>query len=67
MSPSARKALGSFGLIAYMLVFIAFAAMLGERVLANAPWWGTLLYFIVAGVIWAAPLKPLFGWMNKAD
>ncbi len=66
MSPSARKALGSLALLAYMLVFIVLATMLGERVLANAPWWATLLYFVVAGVIWAAPLKPLFGWMNKA-
>jgi len=66
MSPSARKALGSFALIAYMLVFIGFAAVLGERVLANTPWWVALIYFVIAGVIWAAPLKPLFGWMNKA-
>lgn len=65
MSPSARKALGSIALIAYMLVFIGFAAVLGERVLANAAWWASLIYFIVAGIIWAAPLKPLFGWMNK--
>jgi hypothetical protein len=65
MSPSARKALGSLALIAYLIVFVALAAVLGERVLARAPWWAELLYFVVAGVIWALPLKPLFAWMNK--
>lgn len=67
MTQSARKAIGSFGLLAYMIAFIALAVVLGERILpARAGLWHAV-YFVVAGVIWVAPLKPLFGWMNKPD
>ncbi|MGE3143014.1 MAG: DUF2842 domain-containing protein [Hyphomonadaceae bacterium] len=65
MSPSARKALGSLALLAYLAIFIIAAMALGERVLAGAPWWAAALYFALAGLIWIAPLKPLMAWMNK--
>lgn len=65
MPQSARKAVGIAGLLIYLTAFIALAAMLGERILAHAPWWAALVYFAAAGVAWALPLKPLFGWMNK--
>lgn len=65
MSPSARKAIGSFALIAYMTAFIALAVLIGERILPPRPGLWHLLYFVVAGVVWVAPLKPLFAWMNK--
>lgn len=67
MSPSARKALGSLALLVYMVLAIALAVVLAERFLTGAPWWAQLLFYLVAGVIWIAPLKPLFGWMNKRD
>ncbi len=67
MSQSARKAIGSFGLIAYMIAFIVIAVIVGERVLPASPGIWHLVYFVIAGVIWVAPLKPLFGWMNKPD
>lgn len=67
MTQSARKAIGSFGLLAYMVLFIAFAVMLGERILPAQPGAWHVVYFVIAGVIWVLPLKPLFGWMNKPD
>ncbi|MEL7231576.1 MAG: DUF2842 domain-containing protein, partial [Pseudomonadota bacterium] len=33
--------------------------------LATAPKWLTLIFFVIAGIGWAVPLKPVFGWMNS--
>ncbi len=67
MTQRARKAIGSFALIAYMITAIVLILILAERLLAGAPWWGQLAFYVVAGVIWIAPLKPLFAWMNRPD
>lgn len=65
MSPSARKAIGSLALLAYLATYIVLAISLSERFVVGAPRWAQLIFFAVAGVIWVLPLKPLFGWMNK--
>jgi hypothetical protein len=66
MNTRTRKALGCFVLLAYLALYAALAATLGGYILAHAPNWAALIYYIVAGVIWVAPLKPLFAWMNRA-
>jgi len=67
MNARTRKAIGCFVLIAYLALYAAAAAALGASVLAHAPNWAALLYFLAAGVIWVAPLKPLFAWMNRGS
>jgi hypothetical protein len=64
MNARTRKALGCFVLLAYLALYAALAATLGGYVLACTPNWAALLYYVVAGVIWVLPLKPLFAWMN---
>ena len=66
MNARTRKAIGCFVLIAYLALYAAGAAALGAYVLGHAPNWAALIYFLAAGVIWVAPLKPLLGWMNRA-
>ena len=65
MNARTRKAFGCFVLLAYLVLYAALAAMLGSYVLAHAPNWAALIYYVVAGVIWVVPLKPLFAWMNR--
>ena len=67
MNTRTRKAIGCFVLIAYLALYAAGAAALGASVLARAPNWAALLYFLAAGVIWVAPLKPLLAWMNRGS
>jgi hypothetical protein len=50
-----------------MLLYAAAAATLGAWLLPALPFWAELAYYAVAGVIWIAPLKPLFAWMNRPD
>ena len=66
MDTRTRKALGCLVLLAYLALYAALAAMLGVYILTHAPNWTALVYFIVAGVIWVLPLKPLFAWMNRS-
>jgi predicted membrane channel-forming protein YqfA (hemolysin III family) len=66
MNTRTRKALGCFVLLAYLALYAALAATLGTYVLAHTPNWAALIYYVVAGVVWVAPLKPLFDWMNRA-
>ncbi len=65
MQKRARKALGCLVLLAYLAIYAALAAALGGYLVQILPWWGQLIYFAAAGVLWVLPLKPLFGWMNR--
>ncbi len=47
-------------LIAGWAVLVASAAPLIE----NAPRWLHIVYYLVAGIVWIVPLKPLLRWME---
>lgn len=63
MKPRMKKLLGLFillpALLAYILVAIVIADYLPDF------WLIELAYFIVAGVVWAFPMKYLMDWMNR--
>lgn len=61
----ARKALGCSLLLAYLALYVGAAASVGAWLLPRAPAWAEFIYYVVAGLVWVAPLKPLFAWMNK--
>jgi hypothetical protein len=64
MSGGARRAIGALVILVFLTFYLALAATLGGQ-LANAPWWAQLLFYAVAGVAWAFPLRPLFVWMGQ--
>jgi membrane protein implicated in regulation of membrane protease activity len=65
MNQRTRKLLGMFtlllGLLAYIVVVITIATTW-----LPSHWAIQLLFFAVAGVAWAIPLKPFMAWMNQA-
>ncbi|NWG54659.1 MAG: DUF2842 domain-containing protein [Hydrogenophilaceae bacterium] len=61
-----RKAIGAALLLLYLCVYIVLAAWLFEALVARAPFWLQMFYFAAAGLIWVAPLRPLFQWMNNS-
>ncbi len=63
MKPRVKKLLGLAVLLPAVTIYFFAAAALSEVLPAN-----TLIktaYFIVAGVVWAFPVKYLIFWMNS--
>lgn len=61
-----RKMIGSFILVAWMVAYIAVAAVVGDRI-AQEHWGWKLLYFPIVGMSWVLPLKPLLRWIHAKD
>jgi len=66
MQARTRKAIGCAVLLGYLGTYALAAAAVGVLLAPLLPPWGELIYYAVAGVIWVFPMKPLFGWMNRA-
>jgi predicted membrane channel-forming protein YqfA (hemolysin III family) len=63
LEPSWRQPVGILLillLIGGWAVLVASAAPL----LADAPRWLHILYYLAAGIVWILPLKPLLRWME---
>ncbi len=65
MDTRTRKAIGCYGLLAYLALYAALAASLGVALAPALPTWAELIYYAVAGILWIFPLRPLFRWMNR--
>ena len=61
-----RKMIGSLVLLAWLLGYVAVAAVVGDRI-ASEHWAWKLLYFPIVGMAWVIPLKPLLRWMHSRD
>ena len=61
-----RKAIGAICILAFMLMYIAVAAVIGDRV-SREHWAIQLVFFPVAGLLWILPLKPLLQWIHARD
>jgi Protein of unknown function (DUF2842) len=62
--PSWRKPAG-IGLI--LLLIVVWAAIVASvaPLLEGLPWAVHALYYLIAGIAWILPLKPLLRWMEK--
>lgn len=63
MTARVRKAIGSLVILAFMLVYMAVAAGVGNHI--PNQWFLRFAYFLIAGIAWSLPLIPLVIWMNK--
>ncbi len=61
--PSWRKPAGIFLILALILAWAILVVTLFDYV-ETLPWPVHAVYFIVAGIAWIAPLKPLLRWME---
>ena len=64
MARSQRRIIASIILLLFLAFWVWAAASIGSQ-LATAPKWLTLIFYVVAGIGWAVPLKPVFAWMNS--
>ena len=61
--PSWRQAAGMAAILLLIALWAVLVVHVGEH-LAGLPWPLLALYYLVAGTIWIAPLKPLLRWME---
>lgn len=59
-----RKPVAMIATLLFLAIWIAGAATIGTM-MTEWPRALQLLFYVVAGVAWVFPLKPLFGWMNS--
>jgi len=63
MTPSWRKPAGMFIILALILVWVVLIASFSATIGAWH-WTIQLVIYVVAGVVWILPLKPLLRWME---
>lgn len=61
--PSWRKPVGMF-LILGLIALWAFLIGSFSNELGTLPGWAQIPIYIVTGIVWIAPLKPLLQWME---
>ena len=63
MSAHLRKAIGAILILLFLLAYIGLAVTIGDH-LPDAKV-VKMVYFVVVGTAWGAPLIPLITWMNR--
>ncbi len=63
VAPTWRQGAGIFLILAWVTLWCVGVASLGALIVA-APWWAQAPYYVVAGIAWIFPLKPLLRWME---
>lgn len=64
LSPAAKRALGALAILIFLFAYIVLVASFASAIGAW-PIWVQAIFYAVAGVIWVAPLKPVFDWMGR--
>lgn len=63
MTARTRKAIGSAGIVLFVILYAAAVVTLGGYV--PKAWWAQLILYAVAGTAWGLPIIPLIKWMNS--
>ncbi len=63
MNPSWRKPVGALGIIAFITLWVILVASFSRAIGGWHVLLQTLVY-LVAGIVWILPLKPLLQWME---
>lgn len=62
-TPSWRKPAGMLGILAYVAIWATAVASL-SAVVGSWPVLLQAVFYLIAGTIWIAPLKPVLKWME---
>jgi hypothetical protein len=58
---------GTFGLIALVVVYCIVAGAIYANFLGGQAWWVLIAYFAVAGLLWFFPASWMIRWMARPD
>ncbi|MBV2142800.1 DUF2842 domain-containing protein [Falsochrobactrum sp. TDYN1] len=60
-----KKLIGTFLLVALVIIYAIFATMIAVALLANSSAWVHLLYFFLTGILWILPAMAIIWWMAQ--
>ncbi|GEM70397.1 hypothetical protein SAQ01S_01630 [Sphingomonas aquatilis NBRC 16722] len=63
MTPTWRKPAGMLIILSLIAIWCVGIVSL-SAVVGTWPWWLQALFYLVAGIVWILPLKPLLLWME---
>ncbi|MFG6281219.1 DUF2842 domain-containing protein [Sphingomonas sp. S6] len=63
MTPTWRKPAGMLIILSLIAIWCVGIVSLSEVVI-TWPWWLQAPFYLVAGIVWILPLKPLLLWME---
>ena len=67
MSQSVRKLIGTFTIVALVIVYALVATAIAAAKLADSSGWVHLAYFALTGLFWIVPAMFIIKWMAKPD
>lgn len=62
-----RKLVGTFALLALVIVYSLAAMMVAIALQVNASKFVEVMYYVVAGLAWVIPAGAIIWWMQKED
>ena len=63
MTPSWRKPVGMLIILSLIAIWSVLVSSL-SMIVGSLPWFAQLGFYLVTGIIWITPLKPLLRWME---
>ena len=63
MTPSWRKPAGTLAILLLIAVWAVLVVSLSDTI-ARWHWLLQLAYYVVTGIVWITPMKPLLRWME---
>ncbi|HEX8383043.1 MAG TPA: DUF2842 domain-containing protein [Sphingomonas sp.] len=63
MTPTWRKPAGAFAIIGIIVIWAAIVASLSP-IVGGWHWIVQTIFYLIAGIVWILPLKPLLLWME---
>ena len=58
-----RSFIGTILIIILVVAYAILATTIASSLLATAPWWVHLLYFLLSGLLWILPAMFIIKWM----
>lgn len=63
MSPRLKKLFGLLLLLPALLIYFGAVVTLADKLPSH--WFVKMIYFLVAGLLWALPMIPFMRWMER--
>lgn len=65
MSQSTRKLIGTIVMVVLLVTYVLAAMVIVSYAVEDAPWWQSVIYAAIAGLLWIVPAALVIRWMVR--